>query len=119
MHNVTVFTNGCPENRNDCARLETYFKRNDWTTHQDLRNSSTIAFNACGLTIGQEEDSIRIIESITARMNPDCKLIVWGCLQKINPKRVSTVYQGTSFDSDDPERIYQLVDFEIKPNRRI
>lgn len=114
MRNVTVFTNGCPENRNDCARMETYFKRNGWTTHQDIRNSSIIAFNACGLTIGQEENSIRIIESIKALMNPDCRLVVWGCLQKINPERLSTVYQGTSFGSDEPERIDQLVDFDIK-----
>lgn len=117
MRNATVFTNGCPENRNDCARLETYFRRNGWSTNQDLRNSSIIAFNACGLTIGQEENSIRIIESIKAQMNPNCRLIVWGCLQKINHEKLSTVYQGPTFGSDEPERIYQIVDFETQPDK--
>jgi tRNA A37 methylthiotransferase MiaB len=92
--------------------MEKYFTQNGWKIERDFLNSSLILFNACGLTESQENNSIRIIESITTQKKPDARLIVWGCLPKINSKRLSSVYQGPTFGSDEPHRISEIIDIK-------
>jgi MiaB/RimO family radical SAM methylthiotransferase len=42
-----------------------------------------------------------VIKSIREKMKPDTKLIVWGCLPKINPKAFSKIYDGSLVVSTD------------------
>jgi len=46
------------------------------------------------LTMAREKDSLILIKRMQAKMKPQAKLIVWGCLPKINPMALSKIYSG-------------------------
>ena len=94
---VYVTTNGCPENRIDCARIENYLRLNGWSISQISEKADLIIFNACGLTKFNEEKSIRIIKNIKLKKKKNSKFIVCGCLPRINKKRINEIYNGDVF----------------------
>lgn len=103
--NVLVITNGCPENRIDCAKIEQFLVQNEWIIAKRIRESNLIIFNACGLTEFQQEDSIRLIKKLKRKKETDSKLIVCGCLPMINKERIREIYDGDIFGGDDPQKL--------------
>lgn len=81
---VFLITNGCPENRIDMGIIHNFFRQNGWNISDNYFSSNLIVFNACALTQFHEEQSINIIETLKANKPPGSKLIVCGCLPKIN-----------------------------------
>jgi tRNA A37 methylthiotransferase MiaB len=53
-----------------------------------------VFFWACGLTEQREKDSLMVIREIQRKTKSASRLIVWGCLPRINPESLSTVYSG-------------------------
>ncbi len=101
---VFVVCNGCPENRLDVARAETYFIKNGWTVESNMHKADLILFNACGRSSKTESHSIGVIKEIQSKMNRDQTLIVWGCLPKIDLEGLKKEYRGLiSFGSELPE----------------
>lgn len=89
-----VTCNGCPENLLDSARVEKYLRQNGWDIKDGPENADLILFNACGLTQATEIYSLKIIEELKGLSKNDCRLLVWGCLPKINPEVLKHVYDG-------------------------
>jgi len=98
---VYVTTNGCIEGELSSTYLEQFFKKNGVTVTKDLSKADKVFFWGCGLTEKREKDSLRDIQDIQRRMKPNAKLIAWGCLPKINPKALSTVYNGPIVGAND------------------
>ena len=97
---VCVITNGCPENRIDCARMQKFLTYNDCIVTPDFQDADLIIFNACALTEGSQEYSIELIRFIQAHKQPSVELIVCGCLPKINGSRLREVHQGFTFEHE-------------------
>ena len=57
--NAIVITNGCPENRLECAEIEQLLVRNGWTVTTKVYQADLIILNLCGLLNTTEEDSIQ------------------------------------------------------------
>ncbi len=97
-----VFCNGCPENRLDVARAESYLLKNGYTITDGWHNAELILFNACGRSQGTTSHSIKIITKLTEEKRVDQNLIVWGCLPKIEPAVLdykSLVLAGPNLES--------------------
>ncbi len=86
-----VLCNGCPENRVDVARAEHYLVENGWVLSNDWHNADLILFNACGQGNESTDHSINIIAEIQKKKKTGQKLIVWGCLPKIDPSAIRAV----------------------------
>jgi len=97
---VCIITNGCPENRIDCARMQAFLSDNSHIIIDDYKDADVIVFNACGLTEDSQDDSIKIIRFIQANKQPSAELVVCGCLPKINMPRLRQVHQGFTFEHD-------------------
>ena len=115
MKQVFVATDGCPENRIDAARMQECFKNNGWTLAHDYRDADLILFNACAHTEDTEELSIKIIEEIKREKKHGARLVVCGCLPKINEKRLREVYDGFTFGSDEIEQLTEIVEAKTPP----
>jgi len=111
---VCVITNGCPENRIDCARIQTFLSDNSHIPTDNYRDADVIVFNACGLTEISQEDSIKIIRFIQANKQPSAELVVCGCLPKINMPRLRQVHQGLTFEHN-LERLTEIVETKTSP----
>jgi len=105
---VCVLTNGCPENRIDSSRIQEFFRQNGYDIGAKIQHADFIVFNACALTQGCEDSSMRMIEEIKKTKMPSAELIVCGCLTKINPGRLGQVYGGLVFGSDELEKLDKI-----------
>ena len=111
-----VSSNGCPENLIDSARLRKYLETNGWHIEEDPDNAELVFFNACGLTKAAEEQSLSNVKNIQSRIKKTSRLFVWGCLPKINPKALETVYDGSLFGEQE---LFSKIDEIIKTNTPI
>lgn len=99
-----VVSNGCPENRLDVARAEKYLTDNGWRISKDWKKADLILFNACGRTQETTRHSLNVIKEIRRLVGANQKLIVWGCLPKIDPEALKKEYDGlVSAGSELPE----------------
>jgi len=98
---VFASTNGCVEGQLSSTYIEQFFKKNNVTITDDLAEANMVFFWACGLTEKREKDSLAVIRDIKRKMTPTAKLVVWGCLPKINPRSLATVYDGPMIGPDD------------------
>ena len=112
---VFLTTNGCPENRIDLAQMRELLIDNKWEVVNSVEESDLILFNACALTHGMQESSIKIISELNNRKKSSTELIVCGCLPKINNCRLREAYQNITFGSDEIERLSEALNIEANP----
>jgi len=98
---ICVLTNGCPESRIDCARVQEFLRQNGWVVTSEFRDADIIVFHSCGLTQFAQEYSVYIINQIKDQKKPTAQLIVCGCLPKINKDRLSEIHEGITFGADE------------------
>lgn len=94
MLKVYLSTNGCLEGQLSSTMVERFFRKNRSTITNDPTQADLIVFYACGLTKTREKDSLLMIRKLQASMKTAGRLIVWGCLPKINPQSLKAVYDG-------------------------
>jgi len=87
-------SNGCEEGRLDTERLKFLAKDAGFTCTNNIKQADFILFYACGHLTAYDVDSVRIIERINKLKKPSARLIVWGCLPKINPGAIQEIYDG-------------------------
>jgi threonylcarbamoyladenosine tRNA methylthiotransferase MtaB len=73
---------------------EQFFSKNNSTITNEPSEADLVVFYACGLTEPKEKDSLITIKKLKEQMKPSAKLIVWGCLPKINSQSLKKVYDG-------------------------
>ncbi len=105
-----VLTNGCPENRIDGARTEQFLIQNGWEITRDTKRADLIIFNACGLTESSQESSILIIKKLDKEKLTGSKLIVCGCLPRINKKRVKQIHHGDIIEGEDITKLSKVLE---------
>jgi MiaB/RimO family radical SAM methylthiotransferase len=94
LSKIYVSCNGCEDGRLSSAYVEKFFTANRCTLTRDAAQADLIVFYACGLTKENEDDSLRVLKRLQSIKRADARLITWGCLTKINPQLLATVYDG-------------------------
>lgn len=110
-----VTTNGCPENRVDCAKIEVFLVNNGWTLTTNIIEADLIIFNSCGLTKATENQSINIIKLLRKKKKREARLILTGCLHHIHQARVKENFQGDIFEYNDLGHLSDLLQIGIAP----
>lgn len=107
--NVFVLAIGCPISRIDSAQVENFLHENGWNIIPNFRKADLIIFRTCALLEQKEEESLEIIRKIKAEKKNSANLIVWGCLPKINPRKLKLEYDGTSFGEREIDILNEIV----------
>ena len=110
MKKACVLTNGCPENQLDSARVKTYLEENGWQIVDNVKDADLILFNACGLTESSASNSIHSIRNIKKQIKDNQRLIVWGCLPKIDPEMLFQTHQELSFGEREVDKLDEVID---------
>ena len=108
-----VLHNGCPENRIDCARTSKYLQKNGWLIVGDPKTADLILFNACALTTGQTERSMKMIRKLQREKREGSQFLVWGCLPKIDLETLRQTYDGPTFGERELATLDQIVGASI------
>jgi threonylcarbamoyladenosine tRNA methylthiotransferase CDKAL1 len=98
---VYITTNGCVEGQLSSTFAEQFFLKNKSIIVNEPAEADVVVFYACGLTEPKEKDSLIIIKKLKTQMKPAARLIVWGCLPKINSQSLKTVYDGPIVGPND------------------
>ena len=98
---ASVLCTGCPESGIDSTRVKNFLVENNWTITDQLEEADLIIFRACGLTNKDITNSIQVIRQLNTQKKENAKLIVWGCLPKIDIKALRTVYTGITFGENE------------------
>lgn len=104
---VYLYVVGCPENRYDLEQVKTFLVKRGAETTTNPGEADTIIINTCGLTRMNEKLSVEITKKLQQNSSPDSKIIVCGCLPKINPEALKElknifIIPGPIIDSIGP-----------------
>jgi threonylcarbamoyladenosine tRNA methylthiotransferase MtaB len=110
---VFITTNGCSENRYDCANMQQFFLKNGWSVANNVKDADIILFNSCGLTTVRENASIKVLREINMIKKKSAEVIVWGCFPKINEARIRKVHDGKIFSHDEAENLEKIFEANI------
>lgn len=117
MKNAIVVTNGCPENRIDCAEIEQLLIQNGSKITTSVDEADLIILNLCGLIDSAEKDSLDMIKAAIKKKKVNARLLVTGCLPKINNSSIKHIFKGDIIKGHNIKELSQQLDIEIKSNR--
>ncbi len=132
MPRVQIIEKSCHREGTKVERLRRFFKGNGYVisqTHHDLDPTNKYAFpleelridpdadlfvlTTCGFTQEIEDGDFNALAKIKKYKRDDAKIIMGGCLTKINPDRVASEFGGSTFDMDDYAKITSLVGAQV------
>jgi tRNA A37 methylthiotransferase MiaB len=96
---------GCTASLYEVAVYRKALEMKGHTVVNKVEDADVVVLNTCGFTADTENDSINTMNRIKNDF-PDKKLVVGGCLPKINAKALKTSYQDLTFR---PEKIDELL----------
>ncbi len=91
-------TDYCEESMLDTQKLINLIKSSDQSNNyvctKNVHQADLIFYNACGHLESKERESINDIKELLRLKNNRARLIIWGCLPKINPASLKDFYDG-------------------------
>lgn len=109
---ATVITNGCPENRIDCAETELFLLQNGWKITPEVDQADCVILNLCGLLDSSEKTSLDLVQLIGHKKKTNAKLIVTGCLPKINNNSIKNIFKGDIIKGHNIKKMSELLGVE-------
>ena len=94
MIKVFIATNGCEEASLDAQKLKNIVSGTNYVCTNDPMVADIIVFYACGLLRAKEHESVRMIKKLMSLKKISGKLVVFGCLTKINPEAIRSIFKG-------------------------
>src|SRR5208283_3556562 len=94
MKKIYVATNGCEEASLASQRLKNMVSGMSFVLTNDAGIADIIIFYACGHLRARENESLRMISKLMSLKKSSGELFVWGCLTKINPEAIRSIYDG-------------------------
>jgi tRNA A37 methylthiotransferase MiaB len=100
---ILTTTEGCATNLIENATYRKTLELSDFVNVQSANEADVIVINTCAYTNDQEDKSITTIKKYQDQF-PNKKVVVGGCLTKINSKKLSEVYSGNTFTPGNLEQ---------------
>lgn len=88
MGKFYVTNTGCIRRGLDAIRIYNYLKQNGWEPTRKAPFADLLIVTTCGAVREKEEGSLNTIKKIAQRKKKSAKLIISGCLTKINPPKI-------------------------------
>jgi len=111
---VFIYSNRCQRRKVDVALLEEYFKVNGWIISQHIGDANLVLVHTCAATGQSERNSLDSVVKADRLKKESAKLIVCGCLPKINKERLDTIFKGAAFAPSELHKIDEIVKPKIK-----
>jgi len=79
----------CPRRNIDGQKIFNYLSKNGWEYTEDYESADIIVINTCAVHQKTEDFSMKTIEFYIKNKKTEAKMIISGCLPKINPIRLN------------------------------
>jgi len=111
---LTTTTEGCATNLIENANYRKILDNASSVETKRPEEADIIIINTCAFTQNQEDRSVDKIKELQSTY-PSSKVIVGGCLTKINPKRLKEHYKEEAFNPGDYENFSKILDVSYDP----
>ena len=81
---IPFVNNFCPRRSLDTSRFYNYFLANDWHPTNSIEKADLVFIYSCGCFVSSEKRTLNTLKIALEKKQPHTKIIVTGCLIKIN-----------------------------------
>lgn len=132
MPKLQIIEKSCHREGLKVQRLRNFFEgngytvvKNDWEVDPTNKyayalekieidpTADVIILTTCGFTKAIEDGDFNALDIIRKNKKPTAKVIVAGCLVKINPERVAKEFDGPMFDAHSYKKINDIINPKI------
>ncbi len=92
---VMTTTEGCATNLLENSTYRQAMEKQGWIS-SPVGEADVIVLNTCGHTQEREDHTFKVLKNLKEQY-PDKKIVVGGCLAKINPSKLNEVHAGKMF----------------------
>ncbi len=100
---------GCISNLLDGTGYEQLVIEAGYRLTKKINNADLILINTCAFNRIKEDEAIQFIRHAGRRMQENARILVCGCLPKINQERLRTIHAGITFGPRDPSALLDLL----------
>ena len=108
---VVTTTEGCATNLMENSNYRKIVELSGLDNALTTNEADVIVVNTCAYTTDQEEKSLSLIQNYQEKF-PHKKIVVGGCLTKINSKKLNTIYQGKTFAPGDIQQFKETLNIK-------
>ena len=109
-----IFNTGCIRRALDMTKIYEYLLRNGWLLIDEVSSADLIVIGTCGVIKRQERLSLTAIKDITRKRSPSAKVIITGCLPKINPGKIQEFGDFTFIPTRELDQFDEILNSRIK-----
>ena len=113
-NNVFIFAACCPRRTFDVNLLARYFTLNGWKIVDNADNANLVIIGTCAFNQRNEDFSVFSILQAKRLKTKGTKIVVIGCLPKINRERLRAVFSGDSLSPRELNKIDDIIHAKIK-----
>lgn len=116
-------TAACTERMLDCQKIYSYLIRNNWQSVKKVSNADLIIISTCSFGKYEDDSSIDLIQHYLKKKSRLAKIIIAGCMPKINPIRLTRIAEFMTISPTDLCKLDNLLKPKIRfhnieePNR--
>ena len=98
MKRAYIFNMGCIRRALDSTRIYNYLIKNGWAFTNNLHSADLVIISTCGAVNDDEELSLETIRKAAKKKSKSAKVIVTGCLPKIDPDKIREISGSGDFE---------------------
>jgi MiaB/RimO family radical SAM methylthiotransferase len=116
MRNFYLVGGNCPRSRQDAQTIINYFKINDLEHVTSIKKADLICIYSCGGFNTSEQLSLQTIQNIIDQKSDHTKVILTGCLVKINPTIIEKFPSLIVIKYDEFSKVDEIIHAKKKFN---
>ena len=102
-------THPCTELVLDMKKIEGYLDKAGYSKIEEVGRADLVVISTCAFDQHYEDDGVDLIEGVKKDMKEGAKVVVAGCLSKINPQRFEEVCDFTPLAPREMEKLEEIV----------
>lgn len=114
MKRAFIFNTVCIRRTLDCTHIYNYLIQNGWAFTNSVSAADLIVISTCGVIKKNEELALTAIKNITKKKNNGAKVIITGCLPKINPDSIKEIGDYEMIPTRELDRFDTVLGSSIK-----
>jgi tRNA A37 methylthiotransferase MiaB len=113
MKSFYVFNTGCVRRALDSERIYNYFTTNGWRFTRNVGRADLLVVMTCGVITENEDRSIHTLERVLQKKSPNARVVVSGCLPKINLARIEETGTFEYVPTGDLDAFDAVIDADV------
>lgn len=104
----------CPSRNVDSQRIYNYLMSNRWKFTPDVTHADLVVITTCGVSKITEAASLNTIKTLFEKKNDRAKIVLSGCLPKINNEAIEKIGEFVYLSPADLNQLDDMLQLPIK-----